>query len=107
MPNIILDLRECTVEQKELVLRVMTTEGYRWASGHQPLAPPFSLEGFTYLFIDGDTLLKGSYQSVEEVHDLQRYDYIVPNISTWFAIEEIREEAEADRAAYAEASADW
>lgn len=103
MPNIILDLRECTDEQKEVVLRVMETDGYRWASGHLPLSPPFRLGEFTYLFMQGERLMKGNCISPDEIYNRQSYDYVVPNISTWFATEELRNAVEADQAAFREA----
>ena len=92
MPNIILDLRECTDEQKHLVLRVMEILEYTWAAGTRATSPPLNVSGFTYLYMDDrydrKALLYGTRSPRGSV--VENYDYVVANISTWFARQETR-----------------
>lgn len=94
MPNIILDLRECTDEQKQLVLRVMDTMDYTWASGTPATSTPLRVSMFTYLYMNDSmgrkTLLYGTHPPTER--DVENYDAVVSNIESWFALEEMRDQ---------------
>lgn len=94
MPNIILDLRECTDAQKQLVLRVMETMEYTWASSRSATIPPVRIGIIKTLYLrdgsDRKYLLYGT-RSYTESTNLENYDYTVPNISTWFAGAEFME----------------
>ena len=97
MPSIILDLRECTDEQKHLVLRVMETMAYTWAGEQRATVSPLPVDRFNYLFMmdteERAYLLHGNYTSTDRITNLEVYDYVVPNISTWFAREAERDVA--------------
>lgn len=97
MPNIILDLRECTAEQKQLVLRVMETMEYMWACSKVATSPPLPVSSFNYLFMndrDRKYLLYGNYQSTEEISNIESYDYVISDVSLWLSQAEVMEERE-------------
>ena len=94
MPNIILDLRECTDEQKHLVLRVMETLEYTWATGTRATSTPLPVNRFTYLYMNEGggrkELLYGTRVPVTST--IEEYDYVVSDVVSWFALGEMREQ---------------